>query len=87
MNTAKTRARPHHLSDPVTCSCHQGRFDPGNTEPFILKTFRVLILSDRWDEDSDRPWIAVKAFGPADAANQVRLDYPNASVLWTELAP
>jgi hypothetical protein len=144
MNTAKTRARPHHLSDPVTCSCHQGRFDPGNTDagrcifsgcvsrerhwhggfsggytdpadpdgapiPFTaepapgVRDYNGAILDnpnpgvyEEWqprlflvqveDEQGFVFSVTVTAIGKFDASNQVRLDYPNASVLWTELA-
>jgi hypothetical protein len=71
MNTAKTRARPHHASDPVTCSCHQGAFDPGVSE-WMLRDFRVTLEDDEGFAFS----VIVRASGERDAVNQARLDHP-----------
>jgi hypothetical protein len=75
MNTAKTRARPHHASDPVTCSCHQGVFDPGVSE-WQPRLYRVQVE----DEQGMVFSVTVTAIGKFDAANQARLDYPDCFV-------
>jgi hypothetical protein len=58
--------------------------DRSGTDPWELRTYRVLMLEDRYDEDSFRDWVEVRASGPRDAQNQARLVYPGGSPLRTE---
>lgn len=85
MNTAKHR-HLHDTSCGPGCPHWQGLFTGhGTTEPFELRTYLVLMMEDRYDEESERTWVKVRASGPNDARNQARLEYPHGSPLREEL--
>jgi hypothetical protein len=86
MRTAANRDL-HDSTCPPSCPHFGGLFAVGSTEAWELRTYSVLMLEDRYDEDSFRTWVTVRASGPNDARNQARLIYPKGAPLRTELAP
>jgi hypothetical protein len=63
--------------------------DRPGTEPYEIRTYKVLLDADRWDEDAGRITVTVRASGRLDARNQalelLRPTYPTACWLDSEL--